>query len=107
VAVKIPNKMPPRIIKGAPNAKIALLNRCQTSFRAKAVVAAYPFLREMTVATPMRDMPMRMPGRIPPAKRRPMEAPVRNPKMIMGMDGGMMTPMEPPEACTAAAKSEA
>ena len=49
---------------------------------------------------------MRSPGRMPAANSSPMETPVRKPKMIMGIDGGMTTPMDPPDACTAAAKSE-
>ena len=42
-----------------------------------------------------------MPGRIPAANSLPIEAPVRYPKMIMGMDGGMITPIDPPAAWTA------
>ena len=86
---------------------MARLKVRHTSAMEKDMVATYPSRREMTVDTAMRETPMRMPGRMPAAKSWPMEAPVRNPKMIMGMDGGMMTPMEPPEAWTAAAKSEA
>ena len=69
-------------------------------------MAAYPRRWEMMVATTIRLNPMRKPGRMPAANNWPMEAPVRKPKMIMGIEGGMTTPMEPPEAWTAAAKSE-
>ena len=106
MAVKTPKRMPPKIIIGAPSARIALLNVRHTCFKEKATVAAYPLLREIAVATTIRDIPIKIPGRMPPANSWPMEAPVKNPKIIIGMEGGMMTPMEPPEAWTAAAKSD-
>ncbi|MDM8536298.1 response regulator [Desulfobacterales bacterium HSG17] len=36
--------------------------------------------------------------KIPAAKSRLMDAPVRNPNIIMGIEGGITTPMEPPDA---------
>ena len=50
----------------------------------------------------MKLSPKRTPTSMPPAKSLAMETLVRNPKITMGMDGGMMTPMDPPAATTAA-----
>ncbi len=71
-----------------------------------AADGAYPFLFATRVDTAMRDRPMSRPGRMPAANSREMLAPVRNPKMIMGMEGGITTPRDPPEAWTAAEKSD-
>ena len=51
----------------------------------------------------MSPPPMRTPGTKPPMNIFPMETPPMTPKMIMGILGGMMTPMEPPAAWMAAA----
>ena len=60
---------------------------------------------ERMLETKIRLIPVSKPGKIPAAKSFPMEAPVKNPNMIMGMLGGMITPIEPPDACTALANS--
>src|SRR4030067_34581 len=54
------------------------------------------------MATAMKLEPKRSPTSMPPAKSLAMDTLVRNPKITMGMDGGMMTPMEPPAATSAA-----
>ena len=55
--------------------------------------------------TAIRENPIRIPASIPPANSLTIEVPVINPYMIMGILGGIITPMEPPAACTAAANS--
>ena len=91
---------------GVPKARKDFLKVSHTSPQEKTLAAPYPFFLEVNEATMIKLAPISTPGMMPPAKSLPTDAPVRNPKMIMGMDGGMITPMEPPEACTAAAKSE-
>jgi len=98
VAVKIPVRIPPRMIIGAPSARVACLNVHHISFTENRVSGAYPFFQEIHVETVINDIPMRRPGRMPAAKSLPMEAPVRNPNINMGMEGGMITPREPPDA---------
>jgi len=53
----------------------------------------------------MRASPTRIPGIIPPMKRPPMEIPAVTPRMIMGILGGMIMPMDPAVAITLVAIS--
>ena len=69
VAVKIPKRMPPRIITGVPSARMARLKFCHIWSIEKRVAAPYPFFQEINVPTPMSEMPINTPGKIPPAKR--------------------------------------
>ena len=57
------------------------------------------------MATAMKLRPKRTPTSMPPAKSLAMDTLVRKPKITMGMDGGMMTPMDPPAATSAAEKA--
>lgn len=45
-----------------------------------------------------------MPGMKPPIKREVTEAPVETPKITIGIDGGMITPIEPAVATKAKTK---
>jgi len=53
----------------------------------------------------MKVPPNSNPTSSPPANSLAMDTLVRNPKITIGMEGGMITPMEPPAATTAAAKA--
>jgi hypothetical protein len=54
--------------------------------------------------TTIRAQPKSTPTSRPPAKSLAMDTLVRKPKITMGIEGGMMMPIAPPAATTAAAK---
>ena len=51
-----------------------------------------------------RDTPIKTPGITPPMNMAPTETPVATQYITMGMEGGMITPMEPAAAEIAPAK---
>ncbi|MPN36647.1 hypothetical protein SDC9_184157 [bioreactor metagenome] len=55
--------------------------------------------------TAISENPIMMPGSIPAIKSSPTEAPETTPYMTKGIDGGIITPIEPAAAVSAAAKS--
>ncbi len=57
------------------------------------------------MATTMKARPKSTPTSMPPAKSLAIETLVRKPKMTIGIEGGMMTPIEPPAATSAAEKA--
>ena len=59
----------------------------------------------MKIATAMKDRPSSAPTMMPPANSCEVEMLVMNPKRIIGIEGGMMMPIAPPAATTAAAKA--
>ncbi len=105
VAVKIPPIIPPTMINGTPRAHIA-------SFRLFANLAKLNSLKssetsnflDLNDTRAIREKPIRIPGKMPAINILPTDTFAIKAKMIIGILGGMITPMEPPAATMEAAK---
>src|ERR1035437_4091029 len=101
----MPLSIPPRMTTGAPNDHIAALPVCHTWPQENFWRIPKPWRQEAHTATVMKESPMRRPTSMPPANNCEVEMLVMKPKMTIGIEGGMMMPIEPPAATTAAAKA--
>ena len=93
VGVKMPARMPPMMMIGAPQAGVAWRVAIISSRRLARSSRRYPRRLARMATVNIRKIPIRTPGRNPPRNSRPTEVPVMLPKITKGMLGGMMGPM--------------
>lgn len=106
VGVKIPPTIPNRISSVMSNAQNASIKLLLTFLIEAFACLGCPFFTDMMNDTTIKPIANNKPGIAPARNNLPMDSPLNEPAIIMGILGGMMGPMVLEDAVTAQEKSD-